>query len=192
MENKIDSILEPGEVVKWSGRPQDIKLMEAPYGTSFIIRAVVAVILAVLGVYFTTVGRGETADPSQSMVLLVVCVVVALYLIIDPILVANRVGKKSTYYITDRRVILCFARGANDMTVKSRNIADLDEVTVDKLSTGNSTIYFGKKTDRAARLSRTQDARTDAQNKEDGTPLMFYSVPNAQDALSALPAGLCR
>ena len=192
MENKIDAILQPGEVVKWSGRPQDVKLMEAPYGASFIIRVIIAAILLAGGFYFTGPGRGETADPMQATVMLCICVIVALYLVIDPIVVAIKVGKKSTYYITDRRVIACFTKGAHEMTVKTRDIAELNEVTVDKLSTGNSTIYFGKKTDRAARLSRTQDARTDAQNKEDGTPLMFYSVPNAQDALSALPAGLCR
>ena len=45
MENKIDAILQPGEVVKWSGRPQDVKLMDGPFGTSFIIRVIVALIL---------------------------------------------------------------------------------------------------------------------------------------------------
>ena len=40
MENKIKEILQPGETVKWSGRPQNVKLMEAPYGVSFILRVV--------------------------------------------------------------------------------------------------------------------------------------------------------
>ena len=192
MENKIDAILQPGEVVKWSGRPQDVKLMDGPFGTSFIIRVIVALILVAGSAYLCGPGRGETADPLQATGLLCICIIVASDLVVDPLLVANRVGKKATYYITDRRVIACFAKGSNDMTVKTRDISDLKEVTVDKLSNGNSVIYLGKKSRRAARLARTQEVFSDAQNKEDGIPLMFYSVPNVQEALSALPAGLCR
>ena len=189
---KIDSILQPGETVKWSGRPQNIKLMEAPYGTSFVIRVIVALILFAGGFYFSGPGAGATAKPLDTTVILCVCIIVGLYLILDPILVARKLTRTATYYITDRRVIACFAKGVHEMTVKSRNLDELDEVTVDKLSNGNSVIYLGKKTNRAVRKARIQYCYTDAQDKEENIPLMFYSVPNAQEALSVLPAGLCR
>lgn len=52
MENKIKEILQPGETVKWSGRPQNVKLMEAPYGVSFILRVVCAVLLVAVALWF--------------------------------------------------------------------------------------------------------------------------------------------
>ena len=101
MENKIKSILQPGETVKWSGRPEDVKLLEAPYGTSFVIRAVSAVLIAALGVFLAFFGVNDKTDPTQMMIFMLVCLVVALYLVLDPIYVMNKL-KKSTFYIYHR------------------------------------------------------------------------------------------
>lgn len=192
MENKIDSILQPGETVKWSGRPQDVKLMEAPYGTSFIIRVVCAVLIIALGIYLTGPGAGTTMDATQGIVFLLICVVVGLYLILDPIYVMNKMNKGTFYYITDHRVITCFGSGDKVKKMKMRTLEELGEVTVDKLSNGHSLIYLGKKNKRAPKVARTQFAFTDIQDKEEEMPLMFYSVSDIQGALNALPAGLCR
>ena len=82
MNEKIQSILQSGETVKWSGRPQNVKLMEAPYGLTILIRIVCAVLVVAAGYWFTGPGAGETIDHTQGMVFLGVCVVIAAYLIV--------------------------------------------------------------------------------------------------------------
>ena len=192
MENKIKEILQPGETVKWSGRPQNVKLMEAPYGVSFILRVVCAVLLVAVALWFNGPGAGVNMEPTQGMVFLVACVVIALYLVLDPIYVMNKMKKGTYYYITDQRVITCYGDDKKVKKIKMRTLDELDEVSVDQLSNGNSLIYLGKKTKRAPRTVRTRFAFTDVQDKEEEIPLMFYSVDNAKDALSCLPVGLCR
>lgn len=192
MEKKLEAILQPGETVKWSGRPRDVKLMEAPYGTSFIIRIVCAILLVVVGVVLVGPVAGAKMDPTQGVVFVCVCAVVGLYLILDPIYVMNKMNKSTYYYITDRRVITCFGNDDKVKKMKMRTLDELDEVSVDKLSTGKSVVYLGRKTKRAPKLARIQFAFTDVQDKEEATPLIFYSVEDLQGALSALPAGLCR
>lgn len=191
MNDKIQSVLQPGETVKWSGRPENVKLMEAPYGVTNVIRFVCAVLIIGAGYWLTGPGAGETIDHTQSMVFLGACVIIGLYLLLDPIFVANKMKNQTSYYITDRRVITCYKKG-DSVKIKMRMLDELDEVSVDKLSNGNSVIYLGKKSKNAARLARTQFAFTDVQDKEDGIPLMFYSVHDTQNALASLPAGLCR
>jgi hypothetical protein len=192
MDKKLEGLLQPGETVKWSGRPKDVKLMEPPYGTAYIIRAVCAVILVIAGICLALpiIGGGEGA--LTGWIVLLVCVVVALYLVLDPVYVANKLNKGTFYYITDRRVISCFGTEDKTKKMKMRTLGELDEITVDKLSNGTGLIYLGKRIKRAPRAARTQFALTDLQDKEEGMPLMFYGVPDVERALAALPSGLNR
>ena len=165
MEQYVKSNLQSGEHILWSGTPSNIKLLEAPYTFGIIARWVIAVVLFGFCAWYMASFSALGVDGTQATVFSIVIALVGVYLIWDPIRVVARLKTKTLYCITNQRVIVCFQGRPNKM--KFRMLDELDEVSVELLSTGCGNIYFGRKTKRAPKLARIQFAVSELQEQEE-------------------------
>ncbi|MCC8190266.1 MAG: hypothetical protein LIP77_06455 [Planctomycetes bacterium] len=144
-DEKLQSILENGETIRWSGNPKPYSLFDESRKRSTIITISVAVATAVIlagGYYAMTVSSGTEMKSGFLLFLLTI----GLLIVWGPI--ADRIKvKKLSYVITDRNVISLSTD--NDAPVVLP-LADVDAVRVDQGDNGNCHVRLGTAVFRAS------------------------------------------
>ena len=188
MEQYVKSQLQNGEHILWSGTPSNVKLLEAPYTVGIVIRWVVAAALFAFCIWYLTFFPTVGVSSTQAVVISVIIALIGVYLVVDPIHVVAKLKTQTFYCITNQRVIACYK--ARPMKMKFRTLDELDEISVELLSTGCGNLYFGRKTKRSAKMARVQFAMSELQEHDEKMPLVFYSVKDPEAVYNTLPAEL--
>jgi len=189
----LQNQLRPGEKVLWSGRPQKIKLMEAPYNVMNIINWLIALAVFALVCWYCydicTSSHIVDIPLSKVTVFLVVVGCVIVFAMASPWFAVRRMQNNYYYFITNYRAIAAYDSWS-DVRVNYRDYQDISEVAVEKLSTGNSCIYIGNKTAGSNRKTRAIIFGSESAQDMRVNPLIFYSIENAEAALKAMPDNL--
>ena len=175
MEQYVKSQLQNGEHILWSGTPSNVKLLEAPYTVGIVVRWVVAAALFAFCIWYLTFFPTVGVSSTQAVVISVIIALIGVYLVVDPIHVVAK-------------LIACYK--ARPMKMKFRTLDELDEISVELLSTGCGNLYFGRKTKRSAKMARVQFAMSELQERDEKMPLVFYSVKDPEAVYNTLPAEL--
>lgn len=186
MENYVTRNLQNGETILWSGTPSNVKLLEAPFTVGIICRWILAAVLLVFAIWYQFYCQTTGISSRQAVVFGAVLILCAVYLALDPIRVVGRLKKKTLYCVTNQRVIACYQ--ARSMKMKFRTLDELDETSVELLSTGCGNLYLGHKGKRAAKLARVQYSMNEMMERDEEMPLVFYSIKEPENVRHILPA----
>lgn len=185
MEQYVKNNLQNGEMILWSGTPSNVKLLEAPYTLGIILRWILAAVLAAFAIWYQFYSTTVGISSRQALLFGAAMLICAAYLALDPIRVCSRLKKKTLYCITNQRVIACYR--ARSMRLKFRTLDELDETSMELLSTGCGTLYFGAVSKRAPKLARVQYSMNQQLERDEQMPLVFYSVKDPEIAYSTVP-----
>jgi hypothetical protein len=124
-----DALLEPGERVQWSGKPNPLRYAQARSG----IRIMIGLALVVLS-EFLAIGARDGRLPEWLSPLVVV---IAVLLLLSPLLLMWR-ARVTEYAVTDRRALVVVRRpfrhravvpfaqiGSVDLRLRTRGVADV-------------------------------------------------------------------
>lgn len=186
MEEYVTKNLQNGEKILWTGTPSDVKLLEAPYTLGIICRWVLAAVLVVFSIWYQIYSAAADISTKQALTFGAVLILCAAYLALDPIRVVSRLKKKTLYCITSQRVIACYQ--SRSMKLKFRTLDELDEISVELLSTGCGNLYLGRKGRRAAKLARVQYSMAEMMERDEEMPLVFYSIKEPENVRRMIPS----
>lgn len=142
---KLNSALEKGETIKWTGVAQPYGLFDESRKSSTITSIVCALAWAVLsmgGYYALTRSNGADIKTGVMIVLLAISFIILWMPISDKSKI-----KKLTYAITDKRAIIVSKENNNPIAM---NFADIDAIRTDKGDNGNSSVRVGSAVFKAA------------------------------------------
>lgn len=180
---KLNSVLEQGETVKWSGVSQPYSLFDETRKKSTIFTLCCAAAWAVLtmgGYYAVTASSGAEVKLGVMLFLLAT----ALLIIWMPISDKGKV-KKLLYAVTDKRVLIVSKENTNQGAM---SFANIDAVRVDKGDNGNCHVMVGSSVFKASPrklpgLAYLGKFVGESDNKK-YTGLVFFNV-SADDAKTA-------
>ena len=179
--------LSEDETVVWRGRPTGIKIMEAPYGTIYLIRWGICLLCVIFALWFGFI-YGPAQETTKSTGVMVVLFLIIVFIALQPLLDIRTIQRKCVYCVTNQRAIVSTV--GTSFKMKSKYFKDIDEISTDTLSGNRGTIYIGKKLKNSPRKSRG-DSLTYPNNAEDTDaekrPLIFYSVDNFAEVMIYLP-----
>ena len=135
---KINSVLEKGETIKWSGVPRPYALFDESRKKATIFTLCCAAAWAVLtmgGYYAVTASSGGDVKSGVMIFLLAI----SLLIIWMPVSDKGKI-KKLQYAITDKRVLIVSGENSNQIAMP---IAYIDAVRVDKGDNGNCHVMVG-------------------------------------------------
>ena len=182
----ISENLSDGEVVLWAGKPEDLKLLDTPYGTPVIIRWIICLILAASGLWygFIFARTAENLNVNTNLIT-IVWLAVAVILALWPLMDLSKLKRKCSYYITNKRALLLLSGISN--TLKEKTLADITEITFDMIEAPRGNIYFGNKQKNSDKKARISALTPPMGPEDDALPLIFHSVMNPEDILALLP-----
>lgn len=187
MKNQnLSHILRDGETVVWESRPQNIRMMEAPFHRSIIIQMICAVALVVFAVWYVLVSAPANAIPtSRAYILSAVLVLIGLYLAIHPMRTVQKLENSTHYYITNQRFIATYGSGLS-LRVNYREFEDIHEALIDVTGKGRANIFIGPMNKEV--FAHSRDMVHDYTKEEKNTAMVFYSVENAFSACDFFPS----
>jgi len=133
--SKLNTVLEEGETLLWSGVPQPYSLFDESHKKSTMITLGWALAWGILlvGGYYTLTA---TKDVEMRTGVMLFCMAVPLFIIGMAVTDKNKV-QKLLYAVTDKRAIVL-----SDKPIAMR-IADIDAIRVDEADNGNCHIRVG-------------------------------------------------
>ncbi|CAK7006774.1 MAG: hypothetical protein DELT_00271 [Desulfovibrio sp.] len=135
---KLDSALEQGEIVRWSGAPQPYSLFDESRKSSTIITLCWALawgVALVGGYYASSVSNGAEVKTG----IMAFCVFIPLFVIWMPVSDRNKI-KKLSYAVTDKRVIVLSEGESNPISMP---LTDIDAMRIEDADNGNCHIRLG-------------------------------------------------
>ena len=120
MNEILKETLRENETVRWESKAKDFSVLGGKYGKKFIMRVVVAALIAA-GIIAGHISSGS--EPKTGLIVLIVAVVLAVA--VTPFLEKGRL-MKARYWITDQRVIII----GSDKLARSMEISYIDAIKV--------------------------------------------------------------
>lgn len=142
---KLNTILEKGESIKWSGVAQPYSIFDETHKTSTIIFFCVALVWGIILVGgYVTLAMYKNQEIMKGATIF--CIIISLLLAWRPISDKSKV-KRLLYAVTDKNAII-ISEG-NDKACSMR-IVDIDELRMEKTSNNNCHIRVGSPTFRTS------------------------------------------
>lgn len=138
---KLNSALEQGETIKWSGVPQAYSLFDESRKKSTIFTVCCAAAWAVLSIggYYAAVASSNADIKTGVIVFLLATACLIVWM---PISDKGKV-KKLTYAVTDKRVLIVSKEDRNPIAMP---FSDIDAIRVDKADNGSCNVRVGSST----------------------------------------------
>ncbi len=139
INEKLNSILEDGEHILWSGVPQPYSLFDPSRKSGTMLSLCLAAgwaILSIGGYYALTLSQG--GQLSIGVILFLLCF--SLMILWMPISDKTRV-KKLSYAVTDKKIIVVSTENTDPVVMR---IKDIDGVRIDQADNGNCHVRAGK------------------------------------------------
>ncbi len=189
MNEVLEKNLRAGERVLWTGKPEKVSALDAPYRTPILIRWLVAAVLMLCGICYLCFYHGPVEERVKVIVFLLLAAA-AIYLFVDPLIVAKKISGGTLYCVTDQRAIAIF-KGI-PAKVKVRELKDIKDFETEQVTDGYSVLYIGEHNKDNLKRARYQKSFTDAEDEVESTPLMFYAISAkaADTLLGALRKGV--
>lgn len=182
MEEILKPVLDGGEKILWSGRPESFETLDKTHKSSFIKRCVIiAVTTAVLcALYFFAIER-TGAELKAGLIALILAL--AVYAALSPILHASQLRKKIQYAATDKRLFV-IKDEPKDIPYSQVSIASMktDE-------DGHSTLLCGPSAVKSSPVKWRGDAATGIRTDNDSglcDSLVMYAVTEPDKLREAL------
>lgn len=166
----VNELME-GEKVLWKSKAAPFELLGSDAKKSIMNRWIVCALLAVavIGFYLSVSLSGVVHFNATLLVLLVL---VFAYCAAVPVLDRRNIQKKCRYYVTDKRVILCYG----DNEVHSLSRAGL-RCSVVESAGGTGHVVLGGCVEEPAKKMRVRSFAPLKDDKEAVCGFVFYSVP---------------
>ena len=105
MEEKLRPIMDEGEKILWSGRPENFETLDKTHKSRFIRSSIITVVVtvALIVAYLMTIAR---TGAEMKVGLLVIMIALAIYVVASTFINANKLRKKMEYAVTDKRLVL--------------------------------------------------------------------------------------
>ena len=186
LKDLISEDLNESEVVLWAGSPSGMKLLDAPYKVSILIRWAICLLIVCFACWYRFIFFPNSDNLSVNPnVVALIFLVVAAFIAILPLKDMRSLKNKCHYYITNQRALLLFA-GASKY-IKEKQYPDAAEITFDLHANNRGNIYIGEKLKNSSRKAR-MSVLTGPSAEEDKTrPLIFYSVIDPEEVLRQFP-----
>jgi len=176
MDENLKAALEVGETLLWHGRPEKFEVMDKTHKKAYTTKTVVSVIVSLLLIVGYILLCGNTGSEVK-WVLVAIILVAGLYMAFDNNFTCNKLAKKVSYAVTDKRLLSIGGFGVNGIeyaTVKeAKLITDED---------GHCTLLCGKYAVKEKahkhRQTATLGGRLDSETGECDS-LVFYAIPEA-------------
>ena len=186
-KNHIQGDLNEGEEILWVGSPTGIKLVDMPYGTSIIIRWIVCLIFAAVGLWYGLIYAPSAENLSvNANAVMLVCIAIAAFVALWPLADVSKLNKKCFYYITNQRALTLVLGSSNNL--KERLLKDVPEITFDMIADDRGNIYIGTKLKNSFSKARISVLTPQLGADGDDRPLIFHSVVNPKEILDIFPA----
>ena len=182
-------LLLKGERVLWEGKPQKIKLLEAPFTSAIMIRWVAAIGVLLMAVKYWMYAETIFIEPSLRMNITGFIIIIALIIAARPFLDIKNLENNFRYIITDRRAITIRQKGKDRFFTQIRNLSDFAEAVVVQGQNGSGSLIIGPVTEAVLRKQR-KDLLPIQTEEEAMHPLSFYNVYAPDEAARVLPANI--
>ena len=180
-------LLLKGERVLWEGKPQKMKLIEAPFTAGIIIRWVAAICVFLGAFRYWTHTSTIVMETSLRMNVTIFIAIIGIIIAARPFLDIKNLENNFRYIITDRRAIAIRQKGKDKFFTQIRDLSDFTEALVVEGEGGRGSLVIGIATDAVLRKQRKDLSPTQTAGEE-LDPLSFYSIYAPDDAAKALPA----
>ena len=182
----IRDSLHDEEEILWAGRPEGMKLLEAPYGTPIIIRWIICLILAAAALWYGLIYIPSSAGSGvNTNVVMVIWLAIVIAIALWPLMDVNKLKRKCAYFITDQRA-LTFVTGSSGK-LKDMFYTAVSEITFDIIEGDRGNVYVGKKLKNSPQKARISAFTPPVDSEEEQRPLIFYSVINPEEIVSKFP-----
>ena len=183
----IKEDLNEGEEVIWAGRPTQIKLLDMPYGSSIIIRWIICLVIVVFALWYGLifVTSAENLRVSSNTIMLV-CILIAAFIALRPVMDVSKLQKKCCYFITNQRAITIISGSTRKF--KDKLFADVSDIAYDIIADDRGNVYIGPKLKnsqskaRVSALTPTMDSE-----EEKNRPHIFYNVAEPAEVVKFFP-----
>ena len=136
----VRELLQPGENLLWTGRPEKLRLFEHEDRKLVPISLVWCAITGFL-IWMTWVRGGNAPSMTIPRLLTIPFAAVGIWLLIGRFVWRFVSGKKERYALTDRRVII-----RKDGSSRSLELTNLPRMNVTRYGDGSGEISFGEET----------------------------------------------
>lgn len=182
----LSHILRDDETVVWESRPQNIRMMEAPFNRSIFLQMVCAAALVAFAVWYVLVSAPANAIPATRAYLVsTVLILLGVALAIRPMRTVQKLENGTRYYITNQRFIATYGSGLS-LRVNYREFEDIHEALIDVTGKGRANIFIGPMNKEL--FAHSRDMVHDYTKDEKGTAMVFYSVEDAFSACDFFPS----
>lgn len=187
MKNQdLTHILRDGETVVWESRPQNIRMMEAPFVRSILLQMACAVILVCFALWYALILAPANGTLSTSAYLIsTILILIGVYLAIVPMRTVQKLENKTHYYITNQRFIATY-RSVLALHVNYREFDDITEMLIDVTGKGRANLFIGPTSKEM--FAHCRDMVHNYSPEEKDKTMIFYSVGNAFDSCDFVPA----
>ncbi|MCL2111010.1 MAG: hypothetical protein FWH32_01895 [Clostridiales bacterium] len=177
------SVIREGETLIWKGKTSRYELLDEDNkkGTLliWIASAAVAIVLVIMYAVFTA----DLAFAPEQAVIYAMLVGFPLIFFVDPIRDRAAISKQ-ILMVTDKRIIIFHKSTNTESGALSMNIANIDNVRVEKKEPGFGRILFGSATFEAKGLKLRRMSIVGAHDKDDKLAgMVYYRLPESDIAI---------
>lgn len=181
----LTHILRDGETVVWESRPQNIRMMEAPFMRSIWLHMTGAIVLIAAALWFAlSAAPAHGVSITTTYVVATILVLLGIYLAIRPMRIVQNLENRTHYYITNQRFIATYASPFS-MRVNYRELDDISEMLIDVTGKGRANLFIGPCSKEM--FAHGRDLVHNYSPAEKGTTMVFYSIDNAFASCDCLP-----
>jgi len=186
LKDKISKDLKEGEEIIWVGKPEGLKMLDVPYGSSVIIRWIICLIVVASGLWYGLIFAPSAEYLSVNTdVVMVIWVAIGIILAVWPFLDLSMLKTKCCYCITNQRAII-FIKSVSS-AAKEKSLADVSEITFDIIADDRGNIYIGSKLKDSQKRARTSVLAPSMGKEDEEYPLVFHSIINPEEILGLFP-----
>ncbi|MBQ9031240.1 MAG: hypothetical protein IJ106_07285 [Parasporobacterium sp.] len=179
--DQFTPLLEKGESVKWTGKPEPFEVIEGYNRKSLYLRWVLTVILGIAFLVWYILYATSHSDVPLSWLIIVGVLAIMAFIILRPFVDARTLRKKRLYAVTDKRLLIY----QDYSTFYAANLEDIDEIRIVRKGNGLSDVIFGepavKKPYSQIRITAIVPVKGEGEKENTILGMAFYNIKNADD-----------
>lgn len=186
--DQLVPILDPGESVEWTGKPEPFHVMEPNNKKALYLRWILSAVIGVILIVLYSVYSSVRSDMEFMIIVPLIIAAVVVFIIIRPVADARTIMKKRTYAVTSQRVLVY----ENENTHPSMPLDGIDQVRFIRKEGGTADVVFGSAVSTRWPNSLRSAAVVSEKNPEKSNQIegmVFYNVKNSEQIRSLLAPG---
>jgi len=181
MEKRLETALQEGEQVRWSGRPVRFRLMQSAYRSGMVLTWLMSVCVILLVAYFLAPYYLTHTLTGDLLLAAAVVLFLTAQLSLRPLLDKRTLENETVYAVTDRRVIAVVKDEVMSLPLEGLTAA------VKEWDGTCASLYFGKAAEVPEYKSRVYALSGVREYTDELDGLIFYHVDELKDLVCCLP-----